>query len=81
MLPVYSKEAMALEPGIYQHYSGKRYEVIGVARHSETLEEVVIYKALYPPYDFWVRPLQMFIETVEKEGQVMPRFKLVLHRE
>lgn len=81
MLPTYTQEATALKLGIYQHYSGKQYEVMGIARHSESLEELVIYKALYPPYDYWVRPLKMFLEVVEREGQVMPRFQLVLHRE
>ena len=80
MLPPYSTEAADLKPGIYQHYSGKRYEVVGVGRHSESLEELVIYRALYAPHDFWVRPLTMFIETVEIEGQTTLRFKLVESR-
>ncbi|MBP7073847.1 MAG: DUF1653 domain-containing protein [Rhabdochlamydiaceae bacterium] len=77
MLPPYSTEAAILKPGIYQHYSGKQYEVLGVGRHSESLEELVIYRALYAPYDFWVRPLSMFIESVEINGQTTPRFQLI----
>lgn len=77
MLPPYSTKASILKPGIYQHYSGKQYEVLGVGRHSESLEELVIYRALYAPYDFWVRPLTMFIELVEIDGQKKPRFQLI----
>ncbi len=77
MLAPYSSDAATLKIGIYQHYSGKQYEVLGVGRHSETYEEVVIYRALYAPYDFWVRPLKMFIETVEIEGKVIPRFRSI----
>lgn len=66
-------------PGIYTHYKGGKYEVIGIGRHSETLEELVIYKALYNTKDFpegslWVRPLAMFAQDVDVDGQVMPRF-------
>lgn len=74
MLPSFSTDANALKVGIYQHYSGKQYEVLGVGRHSETLEEVVIYRALYAPYDTWVRPLKMFLEEVIVEGLKQPRF-------
>ncbi len=68
--------------GIYKHYKGKKYEVLGVARHSETLEEMVVYKALYESHDFgknalWVRPKKMFAEIVKVDGKAMPRFKLV----
>jgi hypothetical protein len=66
-----------IQPGIYQHYSGKRYKVIGIARHSETLEECVIYQALYGDYGYWVRPAAMFCETVEINGVIMPRFKFI----
>lgn len=74
MLPPFSEHATALQPGIYQHYSGKQYEVLGVARHSESLEELVIYRALYPPHDFWVRPLGMFLEHIIYNGQLISRF-------
>lgn len=68
--------------GKYQHYKGNFYEVVGVARHSETLEELVVYKALYESKDFgkdslWVRPLKMFFEKVEVDGKKLPRFKFV----
>ena len=71
-----------LTPGTYRHYKNKLYEVIGVGHHSETLEEVVIYRALYESKDFgkdalWVRPLEMFIETVEVNGKTVPRFERV----
>ena len=73
-----------MEPkqGRYRHYKGGEYEVIGIGRHSETLEELVLYRALYESKDFgknalWVRPLAMFIESVEVEGMLVPRFQLV----
>ena len=59
----------------YEHYKGKQYEVIGIAKHSETLEELVVYRALYGEHDLWVRPLKMFLEEVEIEGKKFPRFK------
>ncbi len=61
--------------GKYKHYKGKEYEVIGLAKHSETLEELVVYKALYGEDALWVRPLKMFEEEVEIDGQKVPRFK------
>ena len=61
--------------GKYEHYKGKQYEVIGIAKHSETLEELVVYRALYGEHDLWVRPLKMFLEEVEIEGKKFPRFK------
>ncbi|MFZ2125490.1 MAG: DUF1653 domain-containing protein [Candidatus Saccharimonadales bacterium] len=66
-----------LELGKYRHYKGNEYEVIGIAKHSETLEELVVYRALYGEHGLWVRPLSMFIENVEIDGRVMPRFKYV----
>lgn len=68
---------MKLKPGKYKHYKGKQYEVIGIARHSETLEDMVVYKALYLPEgkNLWVRPLIMFKEEVEVDGKKMPRFE------
>ncbi len=66
-----------LKLGKYRHYKGKEYKVIGTAKHSETLEELVVYKALYGNYDLWVRPLKMFTEEVEIDGKKMPRFQYI----
>ena len=70
---------MALKPGKYKHYKGNMYQVLGIARHSETLEELVVYKALYQSEgkNLWVRPLQMFTETIEINGQQIPRFQFI----
>ena len=69
---------MVLQRGIYQHYKGQLYQVFHVARHSETEEQLVVYQCLYGDYSMWVRPLAMFMETVQLEdGQIIPRFKLV----
>ncbi|MBM7060959.1 DUF1653 domain-containing protein [Pseudomonas sp. UL073] len=68
---------MSLQPGLYRHYKGPEYRVIGTAHHSETEEELVVYQALYGEYGLWVRPLSMFRETVEVDGQPVPRFALV----
>ncbi len=62
--------------GTYEHYSGKRYHVIGLARHTETNEELVIYKSL-DDGNLWVRPVAMFIETISLNGSIQPRFRLV----
>jgi len=68
---------MSTVPGIYRHYKGQRYRVLGTARHSETLEELVVYQALYGDYGLWVRPAAMFAGTVELDGaMVVPRFAL-----
>ncbi|MFA5742912.1 MAG: DUF1653 domain-containing protein [Candidatus Paceibacterota bacterium] len=64
-----------LKLGKYRHYKGKEYELIGVARDSETLEEMAVYRALYGGHDLWVRPLKMFTEEVEINGKKMPRFE------
>ncbi|MCC6182656.1 MAG: DUF1653 domain-containing protein [Bacteroidia bacterium] len=68
-----------MELGLYQHYKGKHYEVIGLAKHSETLEEMVVYKALYQPegQNLWVRPKYMFEETITVNGKPMKRFQKV----
>ena len=69
---------MQIPAGIYQHYKGKLYQVFHVATHSETEEKFVVYQCLYGDYSMWVRPLEMFQETVTLEdGQVVPRFKLI----
>lgn len=64
-----------LKLGEYEHYKGKRYEVIGVAKHSETLEELAVYRALYGNNELWVRPVKMFLEKVEVDGKKEPRFR------
>jgi hypothetical protein len=64
----------ALRPGRYRHYKGGRYEVLGVARHSETLEPVVVYRPLYGEGALWVRPFAMFTGTVQVDGVAQPRF-------
>lgn len=61
--------------GNYQHYKGNMYRVIGVAKHSETLDEYVVYQALYGEKQIWIRPKKMFLEMVESDGVVTPRFK------
>lgn len=72
-----SMEAASLKCGKYEHYRGRKYQVLGVAAHSETLEELVVYKALYGSMLTWVRPLSMFLEEVDVEGESTPRFKFV----
>jgi len=64
-------------PGRYRHYKGSEYRVIGLARHSETLEPLVVYQALYGECGLWVRPAAMFIETVDVAGERVPRFAFV----
>lgn len=70
-----------IKSGRYRHYKGKFYEVLGTARHSETLEEFVLYKALYPTKfgrnSLWVRPLKMFKEKILRDGQRVARFEYV----
>ena len=63
--------------GTYRHYKGNLYTVIGVAKHSETLEEVVVYRAEYGEHGLWVRPRAMFEETGEVNGEIVPRFAYV----
>lgn len=67
----------ALAPGRYRHYKGRDYDVIGVARHSETLEPVVVYRALYGEGGLWVRPYAMFCEEVVVDGRSLRRFAQV----
>ena len=61
-------------PGVYRHHKGQQYEVVGVARHSETEEEFVVYRALYGDRGLWIRPIAMFTESVDKDGVSVPRF-------
>ncbi len=66
---------MSVRPGRYRHYKGNEYTIVGVARHSETNEELVVYRQEYGNHDLWVRPLAMFIETVEVDGNLVARFE------
>lgn len=66
-----------IRPGIYRHYKGQLYEVLGIARHSESEEEMVVYRALYGEYGLWVRPLAMFAENIVREGRTIPRFECI----
>lgn len=66
-----------IRTGKYRHYKGNEYEVTGVARHSETEEELVVYRALYGEKGLWVRPLQMFLEKVDLDGKRVSRFEYV----
>jgi cyclomaltodextrinase len=63
-----------IRPGRYRHYKGNEYTVLGVARHSETLEELVVYRQEYGDQGLWVRPATMFAETVTLDGTCVPRF-------
>lgn len=68
---------MTLKSGLYRHYKGNDYFVFQVATHSETRESLVFYRCLYGDYSWWVRPLDMFMETVELAGETIPRFRFV----
>lgn len=63
-----------MELGVYRHYKGKDYEVIGVAKHSEDESELVVYRTLYGDFSLWVRPIEMFNETIEIDGRHVKRF-------
>lgn len=66
-----------MQLGLYQHSSGNYYHAIGVCRHVETLEEMVVYRAMYGDYGLWVRPKAMFLEEVTHEGKTSPRFQFI----
>lgn len=66
-----------IKPGRYRHFKGNEYEVIGLARHSESLEPMVVYRALYGEGGLWVRPAQMFSGTVERDGAPLRRFEYI----
>ena len=77
LLPCFSLSAKSIEVGsLYEHYKGLRYKILAIARHSETLEELVVYQALYGDEDVWVRPLAMFLESITINGQLQSRFKV-----
>ncbi len=68
---------MELKKGKYRHFKGKEYELLEIATHSETLEQMVVYRALYGDRGIWVRPAGMWSETVEKDGYIGPRFQYI----
>lgn len=65
------------KPGIYRHFKGNEYELLEIVRHSETQEEMILYKALYGDFGLWVRPLSMWLETVKRDGYEGPRFAFI----
>lgn len=72
-----TQTGLKIQTGIYQHYKGPKYEVLGQAQHSETEEVLVMYRALYGDFGLWLRPLSMFQERVTVEGENIPRFRLI----
>ena len=66
-----------IKPGRYRHFKGREYEALGIARHSETEEELVVYRALYGDFGLWVRPVSMWNETVERDGKTFRRFTYI----
>ena len=66
-----------IKPGRYRHFKGREYEVLGIARHSETEDELVVYRALYGDFGLWVRPVSMWNETVERDGKTFRRFTYI----
>lgn len=68
---------MELKKGKYRHFKGKEYELLEIATHSETLEQMVVYRALYGDRGIWVRPAGMWSENVEKDGYIGPRFQYI----
>ena len=72
----YEEALSAIPKGRYRHYKGNEYEVLEIAKHSETLEPMVVYRALYGAGEVWVRPAEMWNEAVEKDGMVFKRFEM-----
>ena len=68
---------MEIKIGKYRHFKGNEYEVVAIAKHSETLEEMVVYKALYGDGGYWVRPASMWNETVTRDGKTFRRFEFI----
>lgn len=76
-IPNWSEAAQTLTPGKYRHFKGNEYQVLSVARHSETLEELVVYESSAHPGRFWVRSLAVFVGNVSRDGYEGPRFTRV----
>ncbi|SNT93398.1 hypothetical protein SAMN06297421_102178 [Aristaeella hokkaidonensis] len=76
-LPTYEEAVESIRPGRYRHFKGKEYEVIGIARHSETEEAMVVYRPLYTDRGLWVRPASMWNEEIEREGKTFRRFERI----
>ena len=72
-----ASQNQTIPQGIYRHYKGNLYQVLHTAQHSETEEVLVVYRCLYGEYGVWVRPLTMFTETVEVDGEQVARFELI----
>lgn len=72
-------ELSKIQPGVYQHYKGGMYRVHGLVKHHETLEDLVLYETLYenPLSRFWIRPVDVFLEEIDREGERVPRFRYV----
>ena len=77
----YEEAAAAIVPGLYRHFKGNVYRVLSIARHSETTEPMVVYQALYGDQGVWVRPADMWKETVERGGNTFPRFRALSREE
>ena len=71
----YEEAVQEIQPGRYRHFKGNEYEVISIARHSETTEPMVVYRALYGDHGTWVRPAEMWNETIERDGKTFRRFE------
>ncbi len=71
----YEDAVKTIIPGKYRHFKGNEYEVLSIARHSETMEPMVVYRALYGDHGVWVRPAEMWNETIEREGKTYQRFE------
>ena len=76
-LPTYEEAVASIRPGRYRHFKGKEYEVIGIARHSETEEAMVVYRPLYADHGLWVRPASMWNEEIERDGKTFRRFERI----
>lgn len=72
-----SSKGHSIYIGKYIHYKGNTYNVIGLCKHTETAEELVYYQALYGNYEFWARPIEMFVSDIDFEGKIVPRFSFI----